>query len=85
MLYYYIGTYTRQLFRLIIVSIDILEVPNPSFRFGISSGKRIVAMRNTGRLQTTSETQAYVMNHFQVQFTVSTVPRMFPYLNARCN
>jgi len=58
MLYYYIGTYTQQLlFRLIIVSIgsiDILEVPNPS----ISSRKRIVAMRNTGRLQTSSETQA---------------------------
>jgi hypothetical protein len=62
MLYYYIGTYTQQLlFRLIVVSIgsiDILEVPNPSSRFDISSRKRIVAMRNTGRLQTSSEMQA---------------------------
>jgi hypothetical protein len=66
-----------------VASMDIFEVPDPLSPFGISSRKRMVATANTGRLQTTSETQAFDTNRFQ--FTWFTMKSRGTYLDTRHN
>jgi hypothetical protein len=59
-------------------SMDILEVPNPSSCFGVVSRMRMVAMTSTGRLQTTNDTRALVINCSQ--FSIKALRRMIAYL-----